>query len=115
MRFSDNMLAQLRADFDQHIKEETLASKAHLAAQNANVDAISKLTVSVATLTDNVSELTRDTRDIIQIHKDFQGVARVGSGAQRFMVWCMKWGAIGTGVAMGVSYIIEHFSKHPPG
>ena len=95
MRFSDSMLLQLREDFDKHVTEEMSLSKDHLAAQNANVEAISKLTVSVATLTDNVSALTNDTRDIIQTYKDLQGVARIGSGAQRFAIWCMKWGSIG--------------------
>jgi len=114
MRFSDSMLLQLREDFDKHVTEEMSLSKDHLAAQNANVEAISKLTVSVATLTDNVSALTNDTRDIIQTYKDLQGVARIGSGAQRFAIWCMKWGSIGAAGAAGIHYIVNHFSTHPP-
>ena len=109
------MLSQLRDDFDHHVKEEMATYNKILDAQNANIVAISALTNSVATLTDNVSALTVDTRDIIRTYKDFQGVARVGNGVQKFVIWCLKWGGIIGGVGVGISWIIEHFSKHPPG
>ena len=89
--------------FEQHELEESRKFDRLIEAQQINTDAISDLTKSV-------SSLVEDTGAIIQLQRDFQGAARVGKGVQGFMLWCLKWGAIGTGVVAVLSWLIEHFS-----
>lgn len=103
-RRSEDALLQLCVRFEQHEVEERVKFDKLIHAQQANTDCVAQLTKSVATLVE-------DTRGIIQLHKDFQGTARVGKGAQNFMLWLLKWGAIGVGVASGIHWLIEHFGK----
>ena len=114
MRCTDDKLFQLCQDFHDHKVEEDAWRKNHddrmerlFNAQDVNTQAITDLTSAVSTV---VSE----TRDIVQLHKDFQGAARVGKGLQGFMFWCLKWGGIVGGIGAGIHYLIEHFSSHPP-
>jgi response regulator of citrate/malate metabolism len=90
------------ARFEKHEKEESDKFDKLINAQQENTDAISELTKSVSSLVD-------DTSSIIQLHKDFQGAARVGRGVQGFLVWCLKWGAIGTGVVTVILWIVDKF------
>jgi len=73
-------------------------------AQRVNTEAISTLTVAVSTL-------VQDTSSIVQLHKDFQGAARIGGSVQGFMIWCLKWGAVGVGVSTALTWLINHFGK----
>ena len=56
-----------------------------------------------------MTSLVENTSAIVQLHKDFEGAARIGKGVQGFMLWCLKWGAIGTGVTAGLMWLFEHF------
>jgi hypothetical protein len=109
---SDNeRLFQLCTDFEQHVKE----FRQHELAEREKFD---KLIIAQQVNTDAIAELTRvvgkiveDTSEIIQLHKDFQGAARVGKGFQGFMLWVLKWGAIGAGVYTVLNWIVEHFKS----
>ena len=90
--------------FEQHEQEESDKFNKLITAQQVNTEAISSLT-------DSVSSLVQDTSEVIQLHKDIQGAARVGKSVQGFMIWCLKWGAIGTGVATAVHLVIDHFKN----
>jgi hypothetical protein len=90
--------------FEQHELDEGEKFDKLIKAQQANTDAI-------AVLTESVSSLVDDTSSIIKIHKDFQGAVRVGSGVQNFMLWLMKWGVIGAGLATLVMWVIDHFQN----
>ena len=90
--------------FEQHeINEEQNFNKL-VKTQLMNTDAISSIATSV-------QELVDDTKSIVQLHKDFQGAARLGNGLQKFLIWVLKWGAIGTGVATTIVWVTEHFNK----
>jgi len=111
MRCTDEKLFQLCKDFDKHVDmfERHVAKEGEkfdklIEAQQVNTQAISTLTKAV---TDVVSE----TRDIVQLHKDFQGAARVGKGLQGFLLWGLKWGGIIGGLTAGISWLVDHFSK----
>lgn len=90
--------------FEKHERDDVMKFDKLIAAQESNTKAINELTLSVATLVTN-------TVDVVQLHKDFQGAARIGKGVQGFLWWCLKWGAIGVGVATGISWLIEHFNS----
>lgn len=111
MSNSDERIIELCEKFEEHVerfeqhelREDEKFDKL-IDAQSTNTDAISKLT-------DSVSSLVDDTGAIIKLHKDFQGAARIGTGVQSFMLWLLKWGAIGTGTVTALTYVINHF-KH---
>lgn len=132
MRFSDMQLSELRQDFnklvevvDSHVEtfknheiredawREDLIHRDE--QQNRRFDALmqsqEKNTYAIAELTSQVSAVVNDTKDIVQLHKDFQGAARVGKGVQDLMLWLMKWGTIGGALAASVHYIVTHM-KH---
>lgn len=90
--------------FEQHEKQERDKFDKLITAQQTNTDAI-------ATLTSSVSSLVQDTSEVIQLHKDVQGAARIGRSVQGFIMWCLKWGAIGTGVATMVHVVLDHFKS----
>jgi len=101
---TDERLFQLREEFEKHKSNQDEKLNKLIEAQQTNTDAITQLTLSVSTLVE-------DTAAIVQLHKDFQGAARVGKGMQGFMLWCLKWGAIGTGVVAAITWLVEHFGK----
>ena len=104
---SDELSVELKDHinrFEQHELDEIERFDKLIDAQQKNTDAISELTESVASV-------VKGTSSIIQLHKDFQGAARVGSGVQGFMIWVLKWGAIGAGIVAGMNWAIEHFTK----
>lgn len=104
MSGDDDLLFQLREEFNQRKLDEDKKFNKLFQSQQANTQAISELTKSV-------SKLVEDTDAIVKLHKDFQGAARVGKGVQGFMLWCLKWGAIGTGVYAAATWLVEHFGK----
>jgi len=90
--------------FDQHEIEEDRKFDKLVETQQANTEAITKLTASL-------TKLVEDTSSIIQLHHDIQGATRVGKSVQYFMIWLLKWGAIGTGIAAALHLLMEHFNK----
>ena len=103
-RFSDEQLIEmcddlkhLSARFDKHEQEETKKFDAMIEAVNSNTKSIDKL--------------ADETRDIINLHRDLQGTARVGKSIQTFLLWCTKWGAIGGAFYYTGSWIVEHFKN----
>ena len=102
---TEERLFQLCERFEQHELDESKKFDKLIEAQKVNTDAIS-------TLTESISKLVDDTAAIIQLHNDFQGAARVGKGIQGFMLWLLKWGAIGTGAVASITWLIDHFGKN---
>lgn len=99
MRFSDEVLAKFHRDFilhverfDKHERNEHAKFDALIEAQKANTKAINELTISV-------TSLVIDTKDIIQMHRDFQGTVRLGSRLQRFVIW---FGVVGGAIAASI-------------
>lgn len=115
MRCTDEKLFQLCQDFHNHKVEEDSWRKNHDDRMERLFNAQDTNTKAIADIAASVSTVVEETRDVIQLQKDFQGTVRVGRSAQKFAIWCVKWGAIGTAFGTGIHYIIEHFGKHPPG
>lgn len=99
----EKRLYQLTERVEEHENKSAEKFDKLIEAQKVNTDAIGELTNSLLTL-------VKDTSSIVQLHKDFQGAARVGKGVQGFMLWCLKWGAIGVGVVAAMSWVVEKFS-----
>ena len=97
-------LNQRLDDHDKRFDEQERSFNRLIETQQANTAAISQITRQL-------SQLIEDTSAIVKLHKDFQGAARVGVGIQGFMIWCLKWGAIGTGVVTGIMWLVDQF-KH---
>lgn len=84
-------LMQLELKVDEHIiecREEFRKGERRfdklISCQEANTAAI--------------TSLVEETRDVIQLHRDLQGAARVGKRVQGFMMWFSKWPVIGVGL-----------------
>jgi hypothetical protein len=114
-RCTDEKLFQLCKDFaehkerfDRHEERETATFARILDAQHENTTAIGELT-------GQISSLVTETRASVQLTRDLEGITRVGSSVQKFAIWCMKWGGILGGLGVGISWLIDHFSKLPPG
>lgn len=104
---SEQQITELYQRLDDHAQRFAEYDKSFsliLKAQEVNTAAITRLTSSVSTLVE-------DTRAVVQLSKDLQGAARVGTGLQRFMLWCMKWGMIGIGVVSGITWLLERFKS----
>lgn len=100
-RFSDDKLYQFQEEFRQHVdrceerfNEGDQQFKQLIEAQQKNTDAISLL--------------IEETRSIVQLHKDIQGVTRLGKGLQTFLAWVVKWPLIGAGLYAMITWIIKH-------
>lgn len=112
-RCTDKRLFQLCEAFDAHVlkfeeherKEEETRGQL-LSSQHDNARAVGELT-------DQIIELVKDTRDIVKLHRDFQGVARLGKGIQDFMFWCLKVGGIVGAIGLLLTYIVDHYIKTP--
>lgn len=95
----------LRVEFSEHRVQESDRWDRMLSITEENATAINLVAVSL-------KELTADTKEIVQLHKDIQGAARIGSGLQRFILWCLKWGGIIGTLGAAIHYITEYLSKH---
>lgn len=120
LRFSDEALCSLNQKVDDHISshndlvsrfnEYEKYEKKYRDDRNKQlelvIEATHSNTTAVSDLAVQVSKLSCDTRDIVELHKDFRGFARVASKIQAGAIWLMKWGAIGTSVAFALQWIV---------
>jgi len=104
MSDTNERLYQLEQRFEQHELNELEKFDRLIEAQQINTDSIAELAGSVATLVE-------DTSSIVELQRDFQGTMRLGNGVQRFMLWCLKWGMIGTGMSVIVKWVVEYFGN----
>lgn len=114
-RCTDDKLFQLCNDFNDHMEkfdEHVQRFEDHETREEEKfirlVEAQQKNTDAISELTGQVSSLVTDTKDIIQIHRDFQGAARIGTNLQSFLLWLAKWGVIGGALAAAGNWMIEH-------
>jgi hypothetical protein len=107
----DERFFKLCERFEQHVErfekhEQREAEKFDMLIQSMQTN-----TDTVGEICKQVSQLTQDTRDVIQLHRDFKGAARLGKGAQGFFLWLLKWGAIGAGLVAIGNWLLDHFSS----
>lgn len=100
-RFSDRELAKLRADFEQHVAEG-----------NERWDRLVRL---VEQNTEATRSLADSVKGVVDLYEDVRAAARVGGSIQRFMLWLVKWGAVGTGLAAWLAWLLDLFPPSPPG
>lgn len=60
-----------------------------------------------------LKNLQQDTSGIVQLHRDWQGAARIGNGIQKLFTWLLKWGTIGTILATMIKWLATHFNDLP--
>lgn len=101
---NEKLFQDLEDRIEKHENDTFMKFDKLIKAQEENTTAISKLTISISSVVEGTSE-------IIQLHKDIQGAARIGKGLQGFMIWCLKWGTIGIGVTTGLTWLIDHFNN----
>ena len=60
--------------------------------------------------TESIQDLIDETRAVVELHRDVQGATRLGMAVQRFMVWLLKWGTIGTAIVVGIKWVTDNMS-----
>ncbi len=104
MRFSDQELVDLRKEFtDYQLAQESRWEQfGQLMTENTRVT--SELALSMSKIADS-------TKGVVQLYQDVQGVARLGDGLQKFLLWLAKWGVIGSALTYGIRWLAEHFNR----
>lgn len=102
MSFSDEKLYQFRTEFRQHVNrcEERF---------NAGDQKFEQLITAQQRNTEAIASLIEETREVVQLHKNLQGAARIGKNAQSFLAWIVKWPLIGAGLYAMFNWVIKHF------
>jgi len=106
-------MQKLRQDFDLHVEKDSewkLEQEQQWVINNRIINQTIAIQKENAT---QIKSLSDDTAGIIAIYKDTASVIRVGSAVQKGMIWCLKWGFIGTGIVAGADYLIEFFNQPP--
>lgn len=103
-RFSDEKLQEFQEEFRGHVArcEERF---------NDGDKQFGQLIQAQQKNTEAISLLVEETREIVQLHKDIQGAARVGKSAQNFGIWLAKWGAIGIGFGALWNWGLKEFTE----
>lgn len=104
MRFSDEKLFEFHEEFRAHVSrcEQRF---------NDGDEQFNQLISAQQKNTDAISLLIEETREIVQLHRDIQGAARVGKSIQGLILWLLKWGAIGAGVAAIIKWVVEQLVR----
>lgn len=92
-RFSDEQLTEMYNDFELYKEEQEVRWGQIAALVERNTQAIERLS-------DN-------TEDVVRLHRDLQGAARIGIGLPRVFGWLASLGASGSVVAAAVTYLID--------
>lgn len=124
-RFSDTALRELDRKIDDHVRshnkfvavfyEHEVKEMAYHDMQRQQISEIVEITKqnaeAVGDLTKEVAKLSADTRDVVALHKDFQGFARIATRAQNVIFWLMKWGTIGTSLGLLMMWLIDKMNE----
>ncbi len=97
IRFSDQKLNEFYDDFKAHRER---CERRFEECDNLVIDLIEMQKANAET----IRQLTEETREVVQLHKDFQGAARIGTSIQRLVLWFGKWGALGVGIATAMTW-----------
>lgn len=104
IRFSDDELINFHNQFTAHIEEYRERSRREDERFQMLLDSQER-TITALNL------VVEETSGLVQLSKDWQGAARIGSGIQKFGIWLLKWPLIGTGLYTGFNWIVEHLTK----
>jgi len=96
----EQQLAQIKNDLRDHLQRDDEQIKQLIECQQQNAVAIEKLTVVCA-----------DMQVIVDIYQSVIGTMKVGSAAQAFGLWLIKWPLIGAGLYAAYCWMLDHFSQ----
>jgi len=96
----EDQLTAFYQEFHNHLKREDEQMKRLIECQQQNAAAIEKLAV-----------LCADMQSIVDIYQSVLGTLKVGSAAQAFGLWLIKWPLIGAGLYAAYSWLLDHFSQ----
>lgn len=113
MRFSDGELVRLREEFELHQERFEQHQEVQEARWEQLAIMVEQNTQTTRDIAESVKSVADSTAGVVKIYEDMQGAARVGGAVQKFILWLAKWGTIGGGMAVGISWLIRHFT--PPG
>jgi len=54
-------------------------------------------------------EIKKSVSSLIDLERNIKGTFIVGSAVQKFMLWIVKWGFIGAGIAAGMMWVVDKF------
>lgn len=91
VKFDDHILI-----FDDHILMESKKTSDMIEVMKLNTVAI--------------NNLTTETKSVVNLQRDLQATARVGKAIQGFLIWTLKWGAIGSSVVYGFNWLLHYLS-----
>ena len=106
-------MQQLRQEFDSHVVRDTkwkLEQDQRWERNNALQDQTMNIQRECAV---QLKALSEDTAGIIKLYQGAESVIWAGTGLQKFMIWLVKWGAIGAGLVAGINYLVDFFNRPP--
>jgi len=112
-RCTDEKLFQLCKDFEEHKERFEKHEQRETATFGKILEAQHENTIAIGALTGQVTELVKDTRDIVRLHRDFQGAARIGGGMKKFALWCVGVGGFVGSIGAGLYWLVEYLGKPP--
>lgn len=105
---TDNKLTEEQMQFRQEVRESFADCDMRFAEGSRKFDAF---LTSQKENTEAITLLIGETREVVQLHRDIQGVTRIGKRVQAFGKWILTWPLIGAGVYTAYVWIIEQLTK----
>lgn len=102
-------VAQMVEEQKQAFAEKTEADEKRFTHLTDLVERQAELT---AKNQEQLGSLISETRDLLQLYRDFQGIGRIGSGLQRLALWLLKWPLIGAGLYSAAMAVVEYGKTH---
>ena len=98
IRFDDHVVK-----FDDHI----LIFDDHIIMESKKtIDMIEVMKLNTVA----INNLTTETKSVVNLQRDLQATARVGKAIQGFLIWTLKWCAIGSSIVYGFNWLLDYLS-----
>lgn len=94
------------------LKQEELSLA--LAKDRRESDAVVRsLIATTAETQQQLGVLIHETRGLITLYRDLEGVGRLGAKAQTFLLWVAKWPVVGGGCYVVFKFFLEWVHANP--
>lgn len=94
------------------LKQEELSIA--LAKDRRESDAVVRsLIATTAETQQQLSVLIQETRGLMTLYRDIEGIGRLGAKAQTFLLWVAKWPVIGGGCYVFFKFILDWAQASP--
>lgn len=87
------------------VKALTESSVANQDQMRALMQSMESLNTSVSMNQVQISGMIEETRGLLQLYRDIQGVGRMGGGVQKFLIWLTKWPIIVIGILALIDWL----------